>query len=351
MRTVPFVVRALRFGYLARRLLPGSWAVRLREFVISRRNYRKLKDNFRYDYVRFNQHASPFRKLDRREHFRSYVTMLFHSIEKGLAMPNPRPGFGREKVNELLINVEDYLEHYGEDPLADAAISAIEAYIAFNRKNGLDSTEFGDRLANIRSRLQVKMESGHGGIRKVLAEDIKAAACIDLTHFFEYRFSVRNFSDAPVNNDVICEAIRMATKAPSVCNRQSGRVYVFDNDDLGTKILACQQGNNGFGHEARKILVVCSELGAFLSVGERNQCWIDGGMFAMSLIYALHSKGLGTCCLNWSVKHESDERLRRVAGIADSENIIMLVAVGHLPDHLRVAYSQRKPLEQIARFR
>ena len=174
---------------------------------------------------------------------------------------------------------------------------------------------------------------------------------VDLSGFFSHRFSVRHFSEEPVGRELLHSALRMAQKSPSVCNRQSGRVYVFDNDELGSSVLACQNGNRGFGHTANKILVVTSELGSFLSAGERNQCWIDGGLFAMSLIYALHSLGLGVCCLNWSVEFERDEELRRVAGIRDSENVIMLLAVGHLPERFRVACSQRRPTEEVVTYR
>jgi hypothetical protein len=73
-------------------------------------------------------------------------------------------------------------------------------------------------------------------------------------------------------------------------------------------------------------------------------------MFAMSLIYALHSLGLGTCCLNWSVEQDADLRLRSVAQIAPSENVIMLLAVGHLPDELAVACSPRKDLSDVLRI-
>jgi nitroreductase len=280
--------------------------------------------------------------------------MLAHGIEKGLALPDPRPGFGSEKVQLLLDSLGAYLRRYGSDALIEAALSALDAYVLFNRQHGLGMTDLASRIQGLWSAScgasNTSPEPTGGGIREVRATEIHAACSLDLARFFQYRFSVRQFSDTPVDVAQIRDAIQMAQKTPSVCNRQSGRVHVFANDDLGARVLACQQGNRGFGERADKILVVTSELGSFLSVGERNQCWIYGGMFAMSLVYALHSKGLGTCCLNWSVEKESDQKLRGVAGIAPSENVIMLIAVGHLPDRLRVAYSPRKPLEQIARF-
>ena len=57
---------------------------------------------------------------------------------------------------------------------------------------------------------------------------------------------------------------------------------------------------------------------------ERNQGWIDGGMFAMSLIYAFHALGIGTCCLNWAVDSRTDRTLRSVVSMPDHEAVIMM---------------------------
>ena len=48
------------------------------------------------------------------------------------------------------------------------------------------------------------------------------------------------------------------------------------------------------------LLIIAMDLKAFVPAHERYQHWIDGGMFSMSIIYALHSLGLSSCCLNWS---------------------------------------------------
>jgi nitroreductase len=70
-------------------------------------------------------------------------------------------------------------------------------------------------------------------------------------------------------------------------------------------------------------------------------------MFAMSLLLALHSLGLGACPLNWSMEKGPDMALRRTAKIHDEDAVIMLIAVGHLPEVLRVAQSPRKNLDEV----
>ena len=151
----------------------------------------------------------------------------------------------------------------------------------------------------------------------------------------------------PVEIKIIEEAIRLAQNTPSVCNRQAVRVHAFEQGDLANEILACQKGNSGFGYKANKILIITSDLQCFLSVGERNQPWIDGGLFAMTLIWALHNKGLATCCLNWSATHKQDQKLRATIELPDNEVVIMLLAVGKIPEKVKVPESQRRPIDEI----
>ena len=68
---------------------------------------------------------------------------------------------------------------------------------------------------------------------------------------------------------------------------------------------------------------------------------------AMTLIYALHYQGLGTCCLNWSVEPQQDHRFKQAAQLPAHERIIMLLAVGNLLNRVCVAHSPRRPLSDL----
>ncbi len=109
-------------------------------------------------------------------------------------------------------------------------------------------------------------------------------------------------------------------------------MYVFSEEKQKQKVLSCQNGNRGFGDQASTVLIVTSNLEDFASIGERYEGWIDGGIFYMLLVYGLHSLDLGICCLNWSVKNKEDKQLKMIAGIPDSDLVIMMIAVGYLPE-------------------
>jgi hypothetical protein len=107
-------------------------------------------------------------------------------------------------------------------------------------------------------------------------------------------------------------------------------------------VLDIQEGARGFKEQVPMLLIITADLACFQSAGERCQAWIDGALFAMSLVWALHSRGLVTCMLNWSKRKEKDLELRSYLRIPPSENIIVLVAVGHPPPMWRVAISARR---------
>ena len=126
---------------------------------------------------------------------------------------------------------------------------------------------------------------------------------------------------------MIKKAISIAQSTPSVCNRQTWRTHVFLDKEQIKEILKYQNGNRGFGEDAAAILIVTASLPYFIGVGERNQAFIDGGMYAMTLVYALHSLGLGTCCLNLWVSQVWILGCNEVAKIPCDEVLIMMIAV------------------------
>ena len=117
--------------------------------------------------------------------------------------------------------------------------------------------------------------------------------------------------------------------------------FVCQSEHAKAAALSLQNGNKGFGHLASHVLIVASDRACFASIGERNQPWIEGGLYAMSLVYALHALGLGTCCLNWSVDNQRDAELKQALAIPASYAIAMMIAVGSLPDIIPVAESRR----------
>jgi nitroreductase len=231
-------------------------------------------------------------------------------------------------------------------------LNALAAYVDFNETRGYQATVVREGLSRLLAEVGDAANAGgrEGGVRRLSAEEVRKGACHDLDPFFRSRHSIRHSADTPVPRELVEKAVSMAVYSPSVCNRESWRVHVYSDSQSKQSVLRYQNGNRGFGDQAAYVLIVTTEIQSFAFVGERNQAWIDGGMFAMSLIWALHSLGVGTCSLNFCVEKETDAALRACAGIPDSQAVIMMIAVGSLPEEFAVARSTRKHLDEVIVF-
>ena len=257
----------------------------------------------------------------------------YHGVEKGLSLTEPRPGFGVDKIAFLMGKLRDYRMKFDPNGVP-AATSALQRYRAFNAGFAIENPALETFLTDT-------TDDHSGGTRPVRRDDIMAITDKTGADFFWSRHSVRQYADTPVAMEMVHAAVDMARKTPSVCNRQGARVHVFAD---AQKALSWQPGNTGFGHLASRAMIVTADLQAFSGTGERNQPFIDGGMFAMSLLYALHAQGLGACPLAWSMRADKDRAMRTALDIPDNEVVIMMISVGHLPETLEVAKSHRLPL-------
>ncbi|MGP6176014.1 nitroreductase family protein [Microbacterium sp. A196] len=167
-------------------------------------------------------------------------------------------------------------------------------------------------------------------------------------HLFVTRRSVRTFEATPVDPAQVTEAIRLALNTPSVCNRAPWNVRIFSGTEA-TDILRHQNGNRGFGHQIPAVLLVTVNVGLMTGTGERNQAWIEGGIFSSTLVWALHSMDIATCLLNLSLETDRANELRVNAALDDSDVPIAMIAIGHATPTARVAASTRRRLADVLR--
>ena len=289
-----------------------------------------------YDLGRFSSFARGPTKRDR-ERLRALVISLYHVLEKGLAMPERKLNFGRDQSARLVGELERWrLSGFGEDVQFSAAADVLREYC--QTQSSPDVASF---LAGLTAH-GVEIQGGQlGGTEIVSSSLLETLGKGDFAQLTNARRSIRAYSSEPVSKHLLVEAVRLAQRSPSVCNRQSSRVFWTNRRLEIDSVLALQSGNRGFGHQAQALMVVTGELRAFEGSQERNQVWVDGGMFAMSLLYALTHLGLGACALNWSVPAQKDQALRRAIAIPNSHSVIMMISIGHLPSENTLPRSQR----------
>jgi nitroreductase len=305
-----------------RRLLP-RWLF----LILQRARFRlRLVREFSADMSRYWSNSLPAHSnlgTARRssKNFEAQMIMDYHSIEKGFAMPSPKRPFGARKAKQIDLGIPIGRKiGVSESVITDAASAQI----------ALDAWNNGGSISDEVAPVAVRCDRG----------------IVDADTFFVSRHSVRDFDDREVPENVLGRAVSLALQSPSVCNRQSWLIRFFKGDDV-LRALAHQRGNAGFGQVVPVVALVTVDTRLFFGTGERNQPWIEGGIFSMSMVWALHALGLDTCMLNLSLGNKSVDQLRIEFDIPEHEVVIMMIAVGYGREGHRVARSPRRSRDSV----
>ena len=71
------------------------------------------------------------------------------------------------------------------------------------------------------------------------------------------------------------------------------------------------------------LLMITSDLRAFMTSYERNEGYTDGGLFGMSLLLSLESLGIGACPLNTMFTATAEKKTRKLLHLPDNEVPVM----------------------------
>lgn len=274
----------------------------------------------------------------------AFLTKQYHIVEKGLALPNPRLGFGKEKINLLLDKSKKYEAKHGEDKLVTSIKNCLSEYLEFNKTNNIKIE--GPYFNSIIEFIGTSKQQQQGGTISINKNELKEIMTIPFEDFVKSRFSIRDFDAEDVDLEVIKKAVNIAKHAPSVCNRQSWKAHVYTKETQILPLLKVQGGNNGFTQSINKLIIVTTDIKAFTTL-ESNQLFIDGGLFSMNLVLALHSQGIGACCLNTCFPLTSEKKVKQIGSIKENERLIMMIGIGNLKDNYKVAISKKKDLNEI----
>lgn len=300
-----------------------------------------------YDFWHHFKYSFKESGISDKDQLRYYLTKHYHIIEKGLALPAPRLGFGQPKIRDVIEKAKLYELAYGKDDLTASIRKTVFAYQEFNKSNHFELPD--DLQALLRSFIGSETPDGVGGLKKVCKETASPINLAEFSNFAKSRVSVRDFASEPVSEALISASVEVAQSAPSVCNRQGWKVYCHTDKLKINEILSYQNGNAGFTDVINKLIIVAADGKAFTKY-ESNQVFIDGGLFSMNLMLAIHAAGLGACPLNTCYPSFLENKVKMVASVAASDRLIMMIAVGNIKNEYNVACSARNSVDDILKF-
>lgn len=296
--------------------------------------------------IRHNASCGTTRDIEK---FQYTILRQNHVIEKGMSMRNPRKGFGREKVGNLIGSLSVYFDLYGE---ADKGflvypLGTIKKYFDYMDETGFCVDDIKRQYSELVAKVQPLALESSAGVESVTKDEIVHAAKGDFRSLLYSRHSMRYFSGESVGREKILEALELAQRTPSACNRQGWKTHVFEGEE-SVRLIKWQGGCHGFEDELRQSVLVTANLKAFMSY-EVHQAYVDGGLYAMNLINAFHYLGLGGIPLSCGF---GSSKLKGLAdfGIPENEVPILIYAFGNMPETFKVAVSTRKDITRTNTF-
>ncbi len=273
------------------------------------------------------------------------ILRLNHTLEKGMSMRNPRKGFGQQKAVRLIELLNHYCDLYlsSDKNFLQYPISTIYSYISYTIASGVEMQGIQDAFKRLINKIGLDCKDSLGGIVTVTKGEILKNASGNFESLLESRHSIRYFDSEVPQREKIEQALRLAQKTPSACNRQGWKTHVF-MCDKSVELLRWQGGCNGFEEEIKCAILVTANLKAFFYY-EVHQAYVDGGLYAMNLINAIHSLGLGTIPLSVGFKYKKLQELSCKFGIPENEVPIVIIGVGVLQDRFKIAVSERKKID------
>lgn len=313
-----------------------------------------LKQTLRYYYVGirslFRYRRTQTCTIAEKSQIAAEVIRNVHSIEKGLSLEKPRIGFGEEKLQSMMKNIEVLSQSNSafHNEVVNMALDVIDAYVEFHKDVG-ENKAFIDRLNRfVEEHRTERSGERKGGVTVVNRNDL----CFDIEEgerFFNTRHSIRDFDKSKVDEETLLKAMQLAQRAPSACNRQGVRAYVL-NDEQREDLIQTLSGVGGFAESVDKYVLITAKNTAYRA-DEINQYIVSASIYAGYLTMTLHLYGLGACVIQRpTVWTKSWERERSMLNIPEDEQLICLLAVGNLKETCRVPLSYRLRNDEMIRF-
>ena len=254
-----------------------------------------------------------------------------HSVEKGFSNDNPRP-FGILPTNTLMKLVKEYerlsAEQSGEKNFSyQMTIGCLTSYVRFYEEKGWTQES---QYQVVKSFLEERASEASvpAGVIPYSLDKLNEGMQFDYLSFVKGRRSVRKFSGEKVTEEVMRECIDIAKYAPSACNRQMVKVYDVRSEKASDYIVRFAQGKSAFVLDTVSFLLITFDMNAFYFSGERNQGWFNAGLFAMNLINAMHSKGIGSCFIQFGNTNREETKIKADLGRTGKERNALNLAYG-----------------------
>lgn len=152
---------------------------------------------------------------------------------------------------------------------------------------------------------------------------------MDFKALAQKRESCRDYTDAVLSHEILCEILETARLAPSACNSQPWRLIAAEGEQAAKlRSLTQYTGRNRFTDKVSTFVVIC-ETKAVLKAGvdedEQKFAQMDIGIMTATLTLAAADKGVASCILGCF----DEEGVKQLFSIPDDIRVRLVVALGY----------------------
>ncbi len=300
--------------------------------------------------------AGKIRYLDQTHQDQSNLFLLVrntHRLEKGLIMRPRKSVFALDFIEETVASLKAVMAAPMPDQdqqiqwFLDVMVSYFEAVDVSHPVINKEKATFDAILAaSNHTRTIAKVRVPYFRFKES-ASDVSYEQFLKLT---QQRKSVRWFLDKPVPRDLIDKAMLAAGLAPSACNRQPYEFLIFDQKEQVAKLSQIPMGTRGFSHNFPVFIVIVGNLDAYFDERDRHVIYVDGSLASMTFMLALETLGLSSCPINWPDIESREKMMEKSLNLGPHQRPIMCMAVGYPDPEGMVAYSEKRPLDEVRTY-
>ncbi len=275
-----------------------------------------------------------------------------HRIEKGLLMRPKKDVFAKDYIEETIDCFQGVWFNHEDrsNPQLKWFYDVLNEYFTTAGKDKYVQTQ------KQRSEKIISSNTEHLSVLKKSLpyyRDNRDHSSICYDEFYKLtrqRRSVRWFLNKPVDRSLIDKAILAANQSPSACNRQPFEFRIFDDISLVRQVVEYPMGTQGYSHSVPVLIVIVGNLDAYFDERDRHVIYIDASLASMSLMLALETLGLSSCSINWPDIEEREKKMENFLALKKYQRPIMCLGLGYPDPDGMVAYSEKRPLEQMRKY-
>ncbi len=165
------------------------------------------------------------------------------------------------------------------------------------------------------------------------------------------RYSLRKYSNTPVEKEKIERCLEAARLAPSACNAQPWKFVVVDKPELKEQVANAARAEmlnmNKFANEAPVIIAIVMEPANVTStlgskIKRKHYPLMDIGVAAEHICLQATEEGLGSCMIGWL----NEKKVKKTLGVPSARRIPLLITLGY-PSKQQESWRPRKDFDEV----